>query len=230
VLAARPGHTRATLRLAECLLATGDGLHAAHLARDVVRGGGGSNETLLRAGRVLYFARQYSEAAAAFAHVIDDRSRAAVARLDLAFTCAQRRDYDRFNAHCDRALALHEGRALAAAAAGNAAKASGNQARHEGFRRLLWRLHQHRPVPPCCFTLLDASFGTTGRPIEYLDGFDRTLGLTKFLGFAPIAGSLTSLVPVVGLIAYLGLEPAFDALYRNPAFETLFATVLDEPA
>jgi len=223
VLAARPGHTRAAVRHAECLAATGSGFDAAEIAMDVVRAGGSSNGTLLRAGRVLHFARQYADAVAVFEDVLRTAPQTAVARFDLALTFAKGRDRDRERAlaECERALASHEGRAIAAAAAGNAAKAQGAVARHEMFRSVLNRLHQRTPVPACCFALIDATFGNTGRPIEYLEGFDAARGLTKFLGFAPVAGSLTCLVSAVGLIAYLGLDPAFDCLYDAASFQRL---------
>jgi len=221
VLAARPGHTRAAVRLAECLAATGSALDAAEIAKDVVRSGGSSNGTLLRAGRILHVARHYADAAAVFEDVLRTAPQAAVARFDLALTLAKGHDRERARAECDRALASHEGRAIAAAAAANAAKARGAVARHETFRSVLNRLHQRTPVPACCFALIDASFGNTGRPIEYLEGFDAALGLTKFLGFAPVGGSLTGLVSAVGLIAYLGLDPAFDCLYTAASFQRL---------
>jgi len=104
------------------------------------------------------------------------------------------------------------GRAILAAAAGNAARARGDRARYDLCWRALRRFHQEEPVPACAFDLIETSFGNTGRPIEYLEGYDDNLGVARFLGFAMVAGSLTRYVSSVGLIAYLGLDPSLEPL------------------
>src|SRR5262249_60458329 len=99
-----------------------------------------------------------------------------------------------------------------AAAAGNAAPARADRARYDLCWRALRRLHQEEPVPACAFDLIETSFGNTGRPIEYLEGYDDNLGVARFLGFATVAGSLTRYVSSIGLIAYLGLDPSLEPL------------------
>ena len=42
---------------------------------------------------------------------------------------------------------------------------------------------------------------------------------SRFLGLTPVKGSLSSLVPVVGLVAYFGIDPAFDFVRRTRAFQ-----------
>ena len=71
LLAARPGHWRARLRLAECLVVTGKFNDAIGMARDAAERQPFSPRTLLRVGRVLHFARDYDEAARAFTAVLE---------------------------------------------------------------------------------------------------------------------------------------------------------------
>ena len=103
-----------------------------------------------------------------------------------------------------------------AAALGNAARARGRSASTSPPDALFRRLHAESPSPSCCFGILDAAFGDTERPLEYWDAYDETMGLAKFLGFAPVRGSLSMYLDAVGLIVYFGLDPAFETLYDAP--------------
>jgi serine/threonine-protein kinase len=225
VLAVRPGNWRARLRLAECLVVTGKFSDAIEMARDAAERQPLSPQTLLRVGRVLHFARDYDEAMRVFTAALERVPDSVVGRFDLALTAAKHGDASRARAReeCDRALSTREGTALMAAALGNAARARGKFAEYESAKRLLQALHDESPISACCFEILDAAFGDTDRPLEYWDAYDETMGLAKFLGFAPVRGSLSMYLDAVGLIAYFGLDPSFETLYDAPAMRALRA-------
>jgi tetratricopeptide (TPR) repeat protein len=86
LLASRPGHWRARLRLAECLIITGKFSDAIACAHDVVERQPFSARTLLRAGRVLHFARDYDAAVRVFTAALDRVPDSVVARFDLALS------------------------------------------------------------------------------------------------------------------------------------------------
>jgi serine/threonine protein kinase/tetratricopeptide (TPR) repeat protein len=223
LLASRPGHWRARLRLAECLVVTGKFSEAIALARDAVARQPFSARTLLRAGRVLHFARDYDEAARVITVALERVPHSVVARFDLALTLAKAGEAARRRARqeCDRALARREGTALMAAVLGNGARARGDRSEYEAARRVLGSLQAEGPVPSCCLAVLDARFGDTERPLEYWDAYDETMGLAKFAGFAPVVGSLSMYLDAAGLIVYFGLDPAFDTVSDAPAVRAL---------
>jgi tetratricopeptide (TPR) repeat protein len=176
---------------------------------------------LLRAGRVLYFARDYDAAARVFTTVLQRLPESVVARFDLALTLATRGEIAHAHDACDRALAGHEGQALMVAALGNAARAHGRGREYEAARRFLGMLTREAPVSPCCFMLLDTAFGDTERPLEYWDAPDETVGLARYVGLAPVPGSLSMYVDAVGLIAYYGLAPSFQSLEASSQLRAL---------
>ena len=225
LLAVRPGHWRARLRLAECLVVTGKFNDAIGMARDAAERQPGSSRTLLRAGRVLHFARDYEEAARVFAAALERVPDSVVARFDLSLTLIRGGDAARARAReeCNRALSTREGQALMAAVLGNIARARGNTDGYASAKRVLQALHAESPVSPCCVGILDATFGDTDRPLEYWDSYDETMGLAKFFGLAPVRGSLSMYLDAVGLIVYFGLDPAFEALHDAPALRALRA-------
>ena len=225
LLAARPGHWRARLRLAECLVVTGKFNDAIGMARDAAERQPFSPRTLLRVGRVLHFARDYDEAARAFTAVLERWPDSVVARFDLSLTLAKSGETGQARAReeCDRAIETREGKALMAAALGNAARARGRTGEYESARDFLQALHRESPVSPCCFGILNAAFGDTDRPLEYWDAYDDTIGLAKFVGLAPVPGSLSMYLDAVGLIAYFGLDPAFESLRDGAAVRALRA-------
>jgi tetratricopeptide (TPR) repeat protein len=223
LLAARPGHWRARLRLAECLVITGKFSDAIALARDAVERQPFSARTLLRAGRVLHFARDYDEAMRVFTAALARVPDSAVARFDLALSVAKSGDAAgaRARVECDRAVSTREGTALMVAVFGNTARARGRAAEYESAKRLLYRLQTEGPVPSCCAGILDAAFGDTARPLEYLDAYDETMGLAKFFGFAPVRGSLSMYLDAAGLVVYFGLDPVFESLSEASALRAL---------
>jgi serine/threonine protein kinase/tetratricopeptide (TPR) repeat protein len=223
LLAVRSGHWRARLRLAECLVVTGKFSDAIGMAKDVAERQPFSPRTLLRVGRVLYFARDYDEAARVFTAVVERVPDSVIARFDLSLTLAKTGEsaHARAREECDRALSRREGEALMIAALGNAARARGITAAYESAARMLRALHDESPVSACCFGILEAAFGDTDRPLEYWDAYDETMGLAKFVGFAPVQGSLSMYLDAVGLIAYFGLDPAFESLREASALRAL---------
>jgi tetratricopeptide (TPR) repeat protein len=229
LLASRPGHWRARLRLAECLVITGKFSDAIALARDAVERQPFSARTLLRAGRVLHFARDYDKAVRVFAAALARVPESPVARFDLAFTLAKGGDGARARAReeCDRAMSGREGTALMAAVLGNGARARGRASEHESAKRLLHKLQTEGPVSSCCVGILEAAFGDTSRPLEYLDPYDETMGLAKFFGFAPVRGSLSMYLDAAGLVVYFGLDPAFEFLSDAPALRALRARLTE---
>jgi Flp pilus assembly protein TadD/TolB-like protein len=229
VLTVWPGHIRAALRLAECLVVTGTFHDAIMMAREAAERHPRSPGVLRRAGRVFHFANAYGDAARMFSAALDGEPDDVVARFDLALTLAKSGDVSGARAQCDAALASDEGRALAVAAIGNAAKVHGDTAQHDAARRYLCRFQNETTVSACWFRLLDVAFGHTGRPLEYLEIYDEALGLAKFMGFAPVDGSLSALVASVGLIAYLDVEPSFHAIYGASAFTALLDQLNNTP-
>jgi len=225
LLASRPGHWRARLRLAECLIITGKFSDAIACAHDVVERQPFSARTLLRAGRVLHFARDYDAAVRVFTAALDRVPDSVVARFDLALSLAKTGEASRVRAReeCETALAAREGTALMVAVLGNAAKAHGRISEYESARRILHALQAEAPLPSCGLEILSAAFGNTERPLEYWDAYDDTMGLAKFCGFAPVRGSLSMFLDAAGLIVYFGLDPAFEALSEAPALRALRA-------
>jgi hypothetical protein len=69
--------------------------------------------------------------------------------------------------------------------------------------------------------LLDTAFGDTERPLEYWDAPDETVGLARYVGLAPVPGSLSMYVDAVGLIAYYGLAPSFQSLEASSQLRAL---------
>jgi serine/threonine-protein kinase len=225
LLASRPGHWRGRLRLAECLVSTGKFNDAIALARETVERQPFSPRTLLRAGRVLHFARDYDEAVRVFGAAVERVPDSPVARFDLALTLAKTGEHahTRYREECDRALVTPDGTALMIAVLGNTARASGHLGEYESAKRLLLAVQKDASLPSCCFGILDAAFGDTERPLEYWDAFDETMGLAKFFGFAPVRGSLSMYLDAAGLVVYFGLDPAFEFLSEAPALRALRA-------
>jgi tetratricopeptide (TPR) repeat protein len=225
LLAIRPGHWRARLRLAECLVVTGKFSDAIGMAREAAERQPFSARTLMRVGRVLHFARDFDQAARVFAAALDRVPDSVVARFDLALTLAKSGEAARGRARdaCDRALATREGLTLMAAALGNTARAHGNMKEYEAAKRLLEAHHRESPISACCAGILEAAFGDTDRALEYWDSYDEIMGLAKFVGYAPIRGSLSMYLDAVGLIAYFGLDPAFQSLHDSSALAALRA-------
>jgi tetratricopeptide (TPR) repeat protein len=225
LLASRPGHWRARLRLAECLVITGKFSDAVALAAGVVERQPFSFRALLRAGRVFHFARDYDRAVRVFATAVECSPDSAVARFDLALTRARCGDPARRRAReeCGQALATRDGTALMAAVLGNGARARGRVDEYRSAKRLLAGLQSEAPVPSCCFAILDTAFGDTERPLEYWDTYDDTIGVAKFFGFAPVRGALSMYLDAAGLIVYFGLDPAFETLADVPALQALRA-------
>jgi tetratricopeptide (TPR) repeat protein len=221
ILSVRPAHLRARLRLAECLISTGRAPEAAALALDVADRLPDSASVLLRAGRVLHFARAYDDAVRVFEAALRSTPNSAVARLDLALTYAATGDCDRAYSECDRALASADGQGMIAAALGNAARSRGDDAIHQAAGRFIAGLDMDPPRSSCCLAILDAAFGNTHRPLEYWDPYDESMGLAKFAGLAPVPGSLSMFVSHVGLIAYFDINPWFGCLRRAPAVQAL---------
>lgn len=218
-----PGHWRAGLRLAECLIASGQFAEGTTTALAVAERRPRSGPTLLRAGRVLYFARAYDHAVRVLEAASALPLPPAVAPLDLALALTKTGQAERIGIEAHRALSSADGQALVAAAVGNAARATGNASRHQAARRLLSSMHGEAEMVDCAGALLDTAFGDTDRPFEYWDAYDETLGVGKFIGLTAVPGSLASLVPKVGLVAFLGVEPSFEDFTRTTAVTTLLA-------
>jgi hypothetical protein len=177
----------------------------------------------LRAGRVLHVARAYDDAVRVLASAVASDPESAVARLDLALTYAAIGDLDRACGQCDSALAFPAGVAVIAAALANAARSRGDSSIHDAARALVAALDLETPFACCCSALLDAAFGNTHRPLEYWDPYDDSVGLAKFVGLAAVPGSLSMLVPAVGLTAYFGVNPGFEGIRRAPSVQALLA-------
>jgi tetratricopeptide (TPR) repeat protein len=220
-VAARPGEAELWLLLAECLIASGDIDEAVLMAAEGAERHAGSAASLRRAGRVLHYARDFRAAARMMRAALEIAPDSATGRLDLALTLAKQPDMPAAVAECDRALVWQEGHASVAAAIGSAAHAQGNAVRHASAGRYLRMLQQRAPVSSCCFQLLDTGFGNTGRPLEYLENFDPRSGLGRFLGFHFIEGAVSGFVDSLGLIVYLGIDPAFDFIYDAPGVRQL---------
>jgi tetratricopeptide (TPR) repeat protein len=219
LLAMRPGHCRARLRLAECLVVTGKFGDAIGMAREAAERQPFLPRTLMRVGRVLHFARDFDGAARIFTAALDRVPDSVAARFDLALTLAKSGETARGRARdaCERALSTREGVTLMAAVLGNMARAHGDMKEYESAKRFLEAHHRESPISACCVGILEAAFGDTNRALEYWDSYDETIGLAKFVGYAPIRGSLSMYLDAVGLIAYFGLDPAFQSLHQSSA-------------
>ena len=181
--------------------------------------------TLLRAGRVLHFARDYDAAVRVFTAALDRVPDSVVARFDLALSLAKSGEASRVRAReeCGQTLASREGTALMVAVLGNAAKARGHSGEYDSARRILHALQAEAPMPSCGLAILSAAFGDTERPLEYWDAYDETMGLAKFCGFAPVRGSLSMFLDAAGLIVYFGLEFRVRGPSEAPALRALRA-------
>lgn len=221
LLASRPGSVRVRRRLAECLIAAGSAHEAAVLAREAAERDPYSPRTLARAGRVLHFAGQYTDSARMYRAALAILPGAITSRLDLALTLAADNDPGGACIECDRALASLEGQALVVAALGNAVRARGDYHRYQAARRVLDGLESATPIPVVASQLLEASFGSSGIPLEYMARQSGLPGLTQYLGLTPVPGSLSSFVDRVGLVAYLGLDEAFQRLEQATSYRTL---------
>jgi eukaryotic-like serine/threonine-protein kinase len=221
VLASRPGSIRARRRLAECLVAAGRTHDAVVVAREAAERDPYSPRTLIRVARVLHFAAEYAESVRLFQAALAIAPREVTARLDLSLTLARQNEPGRACVECDRALASPEGQALLIAALGNAARARGELHTYDAAAGVLRRLAKTTRVPRSASQLLEATFGHSGRPLEYMARQGGCTGLAQFLGLIPVAGSLSSLVDRVGLIAYFGLDESFQSLNQAASYRAL---------
>jgi serine/threonine-protein kinase len=222
VLELQPGNPHVMLRLAECLIAAGERKDAISAALRVEESCSNIPALLNRVARVFFYAADYRSAARVLREAIAALPGATVARIDLALTLAKLGDLTELSTACDLLIRVPEAQALMIAATGNAARSRGDLSTYGAANRFLRAFDREHKVPRCCFALLETSFGDTGRPLEYLDVYDQTSGLGKFLAFATIAGSLSAIAQRVGLVAFLGIEPEFDRVYDTPALQVLF--------